>query len=195
MKSAPSFLSASASASRLSGDPNSAGQRSSGPGSNGKMGGPAWQAATQESAGPSAGMSLQGSQPSIADSRGRNWALQGRGRGAVPIRRPIRVVVRSNQVALLPTRHASTGAEATGRTISLEQSADAVSTQFVDALRERVGQWGLAGNGLYWRPVLELTVGPDAQQSARRVLQLLEDSGVEIQLPETAQGGGTRATR
>ncbi len=126
-------------------------------------------------------------QSSIAESRGSDWAVQQTTRGAVPIRRPIQVVVRKNQMALLPGRHATRGTEATGVLISLDQPLDRVSNEFVAALKVRIDEWGLAGNGLYWRPVLELHVGPDAGRTASKLMQLLKNSGVEVQPPETAQ--------
>lgn len=113
---------------------------------------------------------------------------------AVPIRRPIQVVVRENQIALLPSRHAKRGAGATGTVISLDQSLKQISDEFAGALKERIQEWGLAGNGLYWRPVLELRVGPEAHQTADRLVRLLKNSGVDVRLPETAnsqRGQGT----
>ena len=141
---------------------------------------------------------------SIADSRGKNWAIARGSRSSVAIRRPIQVVVRKNQIALLPSRHANEGVEATGSVISLNQSTKQISDEFVEALRTRVDQWGLAGNGLYWRPVLELHIGPDAAQTARGVSQLLRGSGVEVKLSQSKsanpqvqalKGGRTNATR
>ena len=126
-------------------------------------------------------------QASIADARGSDWAVQRAMRSAVPIRRPIQVVVRKNQVALLPSRHARQGAGATGTVISLDQSLEQISDEFAGALKTRVQEWGLAGNGLYWRPVLELRVGPEAGRTASQLIQLLKDSGVEVRLPETAR--------
>jgi hypothetical protein len=108
-------------------------------------------------------------------------------RGAVPIKRPIQVVIREDQISLLPTRHATQGIEATGTVISLNQSLDQVSDEFVAALKTRIDGWGLAGNGLYWRPVLELHVGPDAGKTTSKIVQLLKNSGVDVQLPKTAQ--------
>lgn len=130
---------------------------------------------------------------SIAASQGANWAVDRASHHAVPIRRSIRVVVRDNQMALLPTKNATRGAEANGQVISLDQPVNDISREFVSALRERIEEWGLAGNGMYWRPVLELNVGPDAQLTASRVVHLLQDSGVDIQLPETAANPVTPA--
>ncbi len=140
------------------------------------------------------GSSATGQTSSIADSQGRNWAVQAGTRGAVPIRRPIQVVVRQDQLALLPSRHAVGGEAATGKVISLNQPIGQISNEFVAALRTRIEEWGLAGNGMYWRPVLKLNVGPGAEQTAEQVLRLLKDSGVEIRLSDTAlaPNGGTR---
>ncbi|NOY41741.1 MAG: hypothetical protein GXP26_07895 [Planctomycetes bacterium] len=174
--------------------------------------GPGGQAGSgASSASGSSGASASGSQASsatmsfsknktssIAESQGRNWAIKQGKRGAVPIRRPIEVVVRKNQIAILPSRHTSQGAEATGTTVSLNQTIDQISTEFVTALKSRIEEWGLAGNGLYWRPVLELKIGPDAKHTAYEITHLLKDSGVEVRSPEMArsgQGAASNATK
>ena len=135
---------------------------------------------------------------SIADSQGRNWAVKSGGRSSVPIRRPIQVVVRQNQIALLPSRHALDGEAASGKVISLNQPIDQISNEFRSALRTRIEEWGLAGSGLYWRPMLKLHVGPGAEQTAEQVIRLMKNSGVEVSLPETARAtaaGGQNAPR
>lgn len=138
------------------------------------------------SAGGSSG-SAASQTTSIADSQGRDWAVEKKSRGSVPIRRSIQVVVRQNQIALLPSRHALRGAGSTGEVISLNQPMSQISKKMVAALRSHIEDWGLAGNGLYWRPMLKLNVGPGAEQTAEQVLRLLKDSGVEVSLPETAR--------
>ena len=135
---------------------------------------------------------------SIADSQGRNWAVKSGGRSSVPIRRPIQVVVRQNQIALLPSRHALDGEAATGKVISLDQPVNQISNEFRNALRTHIEEWGLAGSGLYWRPMLKLHVGPGAEQTAEQVIRLMKNSGVEVSLPETARSttaGGRNAPR
>ncbi len=116
----------------------------------------------------------------------------------MPIRRPIQVVVRQNQIALLPSRHALDGEAASGKVISLNQPIDQISNEFRSALRTRIEEWGLAGSGLYWRPMLKLHVGPGAEQTAEQVIRLMKNSGVEVSLPETARAtaaGGQNAPR
>ena len=137
-------------------------------------------------------------QQSIADARGSDWAVEQAMKNAVPIRRPIQVAVRQNQIALLPSRHASQGAAAIGTVISLDQPLEQISDQFVAALKTRFEEWGLAGNRLYWRPVLQLHVGPEAGQTANRLVRLLKNSGVDVEMPHTAnsqRGQGANETR
>jgi len=126
---------------------------------------------------------------SIAQSRGKNWAVSPKTRGAVPIRRPIHVVVRKDRLTLMPSRHVISGIGATGTVIPLNQPTRQVSDAFVEALQTRVDGWGLAGNGLYWRPVLELRIGPEAESTARGLAKLLQHSGVEVHRRETAPTG------
>lgn len=161
-----------------------------GPGASGSQGAPSGSfaggsagEASASASGPSMSFSPQ---QSIADARGSDWAVQQAMRSAVPIQRPIQVVVRKNQVALLPSRHAQQGAGATGTVISLNQPLSKISDQFAAALKSRIEDWGLAGNGLYWRPVLELNVGPEAIETANRLVKLLSNSGVDVRLQETA---------
>ena len=193
-------------------------------GQSGSPGGAARQASAQAGSGAegpnskssSGGMSGQDNpeptDPAAADS-GVGWTMQLRrkmdaanlsgvnnqsARGSVPIRRSISVVVRQDRLVLLPSSHADKGVGATATLIMLGQSRDRIVDEFVAALRSRIDEWGLAGNGLYWRPVLNLHVGPEAQQTAQQLTRLLEGSGVDVQLAETArasQGERTDATR
>ena len=41
--------------------------------------------------------------------------------------------------------------------------------------------WGIAGRGLYWKPVLNLYVNPGGERRAAELEVLLERSGLEIQ--------------
>jgi len=129
----------------------------------------------------------RGPTSSIADSHGRNWAVPSSSHRSVPIQRTIQVVVRKDWLALLPSRHALEGALPEGKEISLQQTTQQLSQELVAALRARIDEWGLAGQGLYWRPVLKLNVSPDAGPSAQQVVRLLNQSGVEVRLSNTAQ--------
>ncbi len=130
---------------------------------------------------------------SIAESRGANWAVNEPRQKAVAIRRPISVVVRENKMIILPTGFAKRGPEATGKEIGLDQSIGDISDNFKKAVRERIEEWGLAGSGMYWKPVLELHVEDNATMTATRIVHLMKNSGVDVQLPTTANADAGRS--
>jgi hypothetical protein len=89
-------------------------------------------------------------------------------------------VLRRDRVAILPDRGATGGPSPEGRTIHFAaHTADAVEP-FVSALWDHMGAWGIAGHGMYWRPVLQVHVAPDAHDRAAEFKQLLEGSGLEF---------------
>ena len=121
---------------------------------------------------------------------------QRRARNAVPIRRPIQLVVRANQFALLPSQHGSS--RDAGATISMNQPARQVGAELVAGLRSHMEDWGIAGQGLYWKPVLHLKVGPDGIETAQRLAKMLERSGFDVHLPQEislSRGGKASAAR
>ncbi len=121
-----------------------------------------------------------------------------RTRNAVPIQRPIPVIVRKDHIALLPNRQESNHPSASGVTISLNQSPKQIGAELSVAIRDHVKDWGIAGSGLYWKPVLSLKVGPDGWESAQRLKKMLSGSGLGVKLPENARlsrGGKANAPR
>jgi hypothetical protein len=130
---------------------------------------------------------------SAADSRGANWANAAARRRASPITRPIKVQVMRDQLTVLA---AESGVEAT--VVHFEQPVDRVLDDLAAAVGRHVQDWGLAGDGMYWRPMLSLSVARGAERQAARIVELLQDSGLDVRLPQTAlrpQEGGGRATR
>ena len=41
--------------------------------------------------------------------------------------------------------------------------------------------WGMAGSGMYWRPILNVYVAPNAERRFSDLQTLLEDSGLTLQ--------------
>jgi hypothetical protein len=106
----------------------------------------------------------------------------------VPIRRTIRVVVRENQVSILPD----------GKVVPLKGDTVQSVDEFVKQVRDQIDGWGIAGNGLYWRPVISLSVAPDGQRRAADLARLLKNSGLELRTEDTAynaSGGAAHETR
>src|SRR5690606_23736094 len=111
---------------------------------------------------------------SAAETRGSNWANAAASQRSSPITRPIHVLVKPEELSMLPERGAS-GAPL--NSISFHQPTDKVLDDLAAALQERIKDWGLAGANMYWRPTLVLEIAPGAERHAVRLSQLLEDSG------------------
>jgi hypothetical protein len=112
--------------------------------------------------------------------RGKNWAIREPNPGEVAIRRTIQIVVRRDSLAILPEQNGPTRSTDGGREFQLTGSTAAVVNDFVAAVQQQIDRWGMAGSGLYWRPVLELHVGPDGSERASDLARLLKDSGLEL---------------
>lgn len=112
----------------------------------------------------------------LADRRGENWGLPNAARGSVGITRPIRVRCSSNRLEILPE---SEGAASQAITLGT-RTEDAIDG-FVSALWEHMTAWGIAGRGMYWRPVLHIEVTPDAEFRYADLKALLDDSGILVE--------------
>ncbi|MBX3434784.1 MAG: hypothetical protein KF847_15815 [Pirellulales bacterium] len=132
------------------------------------------------------------SEQSLAKTRGVDWALNLASRNAAPISRPIQAIVRADSISVQSNRFADPGAQPTGSEVRLDQPTDKAVDELVDALRSQVKTWGLAGQNLYWKPVLVVTVEPGAEPNATKLARLLEGSGIDVRLPETAARTGTQ---
>lgn len=129
-------------------------------------------------------------------SHGTNAPIKSN-RNAVPMQRPIKLVVRNDQFTLMPSRHV-TDSTVQATTISTNQSTRDIGEQLQAALRTHMAEWGIAGRGLYWKPVFWLEVEADATQNAVRLAKLLTQSGLKVELPDrirVSMGGSDSATQ
>ncbi len=131
-------------------------------------------------------------QPSLAETRGNDWALRQKPQRAIPIRRTIRVVVRQDQLAILPDDVPRAPNAVAGKVIPLQGDTVQSLDEFVKQVRDEIDGWGMAGNGLYWRPVVLLSVGPQGQNRASDLERLLKNSGLELRIDETAYNAPPR---
>jgi hypothetical protein len=123
------------------------------------------------------------------------WDAPERSAKAVAVRRMIRVVVRESQLGIMSDESSSKRPNLSGKTIAFEGDTVESLDEFVKAMQEQVESWGIAGDGLYWRPVLELHVGPDGQRRADDLQRLLKNSDIEVILPTTATNSSQRSSR
>jgi hypothetical protein len=112
----------------------------------------------------------------MAHSRGRDWGLPDAAHGSVPITRPIRVQCHADRLVVMPE-----AGVAAGKAIPLGPRTETAVDTFVSAVWEHMGSWGMAGNGMFWRPVLKIEVAPDAEQRFADLSELLEQSGLAVE--------------
>jgi hypothetical protein len=128
-------------------------------------------------------VNLNARRESAADTRGANWADAEGSRRASAIARPIKVQVSTDQIAVLDS-DSSSPSDAT--VVKFQQPLNRVLDQLAAAVAERKADWGIAGDGMYWRPTLVLYVTPGAERQAARLTELLDNSGIDVRLPQTA---------
>jgi hypothetical protein len=134
----------------------------------------------------------------LSASRGEDWALKGKKPRAVAVRRTIQIIVRNDQLAILSDDVKPNAGSRARKTIPLQRDTVESIDEFVAAVQQQIDSWGMAGDGLYWRPVLSLYVEPNGQRRAQDLARLLKNSGFELQPAAVANshsGGNSRATR
>jgi len=129
-----------------------------------------------------AGTSADNPPPCLAKVRGRNWGLPNAAEGWVPITVPVRVDCLRDRLILVPEKGLGEA-----RTILLGPRTEDAVDELVSAVWEYTERWGSAGNGMYWRPVLTLHVGPNADTRYSDLKTLLHGSGLGVERKE--EGG------
>ncbi len=107
--------------------------------------------------------------------REQDWGLKETARGSVPITRPVVIECQADRLLLLPERGRG------GNPVAVMASGtDSTIDDLVSAIWDRMGQWGMAGRGMYWRPVLHVRVAPGGEQRFSDLQVLLEGSGLNV---------------
>jgi hypothetical protein len=112
---------------------------------------------------------------SLAARRGRDWALPDAASGSVAITRPISLECHPDRLIIPPKKGFSRS-----RSIQLGPRTEESIDELVSAVWERMQSWGIAGNGMYWSPTLDVHVVPGAEQRFFELSTLLEDSGLGV---------------
>ena len=118
-----------------------------------------------------AGLDASGS---IADEKGKNWALPSSGDGAIAYHRPVRVFLRPDSMFMNSDSRSSKSV-----TVSLDNPRTALE-DLVEAIWVRMDSWGVAGVGGYWKPELSVIVLPGAEEKFHEIKRLLADSGFDV---------------
>ncbi len=130
-----------------------------------------------ESAGASQSASAP---PQVAQNRvrpeGKDWALPEafRGMGGTEFIRPISMRCQHDRYELVEQ----------GRVVQTfpfgDDGIDHATIELATAIRNRVASWGATMRGGYWKPRLDVSVGPHAEPRFREFEKLMQNSGVEI---------------
>jgi hypothetical protein len=147
-------------------------------GAGGSAGGPAMPGLVQSGGGqsgaPAAGSSASAS-VSLAGARGKNWASLATQERPIPLTRPIRLECALHEFRLM---------EDSGRRVHTRIPLDGDTALAVDplvkALHARVDTWGIAGDRMYWKPVLVLSETADGRSRREDLERLLADSGIDV---------------
>ena len=104
----------------------------------------------------------------------------------VAVTRPVRIQVYGDHL-IVKSSKLSPGAS--DRVIKLGTDSSAAARSFIEAIHSEIEDWGMAGNGTYWKPVLNLSVTADGQALADRIAKALRQGGMEVNvamLPKTS---------
>ncbi|GAB6165303.1 hypothetical protein JCM19992_13030 [Thermostilla marina] len=125
---------------------------------------------------PKHGVAVGGSVRPLARTRGENWGLPDHTADGIPVTRPVRVDCYPDKLVIVPDTPGAAPVEIEVRG-SLEPSMDRLAS----ALWNIMDGWGIAGYGMYWKPVLAVRIAPGAESRYEELKILLEDSGLAVE--------------
>jgi hypothetical protein len=127
--------------------------------------------------------------PSLAQTRGDNWGLRDVARGSFPVTRPIRIGCDAQGLTVHPAR------DGPPTFIPFDGSTARSVDALVSSIWEHTEAWGIAGRGMYWRPILQVEVAPSGQQRFAELEALLDDSGLTLERREAPARSGDASAR
>jgi alkanesulfonate monooxygenase SsuD/methylene tetrahydromethanopterin reductase-like flavin-dependent oxidoreductase (luciferase family) len=115
----------------------------------------------------------------VARRRGENWAVPDALPQSTGITRPIRVECYFDRLVIEP----EPGRTGPRTTIVIADTTEAAVDDFAAQIQRRLAGWGTAGQGMYWKPVLQLRVYPGGEMRAAELRVLLDGSGLIVAPP------------
>jgi hypothetical protein len=110
----------------------------------------------------------------LAKKGGKDWGLPQAADKATPVARPIAGVCYGDRLEL----HSESGEP---RIVRLPARTDHALDELIGALWAEMDSWGIAGKGMYWRPILRLHVAAGGEPRFQDLQSLLSGSGVEVE--------------
>ncbi|MDA7980450.1 MAG: hypothetical protein MPJ50_16955 [Pirellulales bacterium] len=142
---------------------------------------------------PSSSFSFSGAGQGAGGSAGQghrqaNWALPNAGFGDVAVSRAMRVTLDGSELTIY-----SMDPQTRPEIVYLQpQTADSLD-DFRAAVWREMDRWGLAGRGMYWKPILKFEVTPAGADRYFQLKRLMENSGFVLEsqrvLPRAAHRG------
>ncbi len=126
---------------------------------------------------------------SLARIRGRNWGLSDQASDSIPLSRPIRVECYADRLVVVPDE-GTTG----GQIVALKDRTEDTIDTFVSALWDHMIDWKNAGQGMHWRPTLNVYVADDARNRFADLNVLLEGSGLTVKYAGMLRAESWRTT-
>jgi hypothetical protein len=117
-----------------------------------------------------------GAQP-LAQERGSDWGLPNRGPTSTGIQRSIQIQCLPDRLFLLQ----EAGDYRPPTVIPMPNETTQAVDPMVSAIWKRIGEWGIAGDNCYWKPILRVQVAPDAEWRFAELSTLLDGSGLVIE--------------
>jgi hypothetical protein len=118
---------------------------------------------------------------SLANRRGRDWGLRYAAPSATPVTRPLRVVCYGDRAIVV-----SDDPRREPKQIVFKPRTRDSADEFVAAVWDEIKTWGIAGKGMYWRPVLSFEVHGAGDRRYEDLHRLLDGSGFEMRRKPTA---------
>jgi hypothetical protein len=115
--------------------------------------------------------------PSMALTKGANWALPDSTATATGITRPITIHCYPDRLVVLPDRRDARDPQ----TVTLDGETRDSMEAFVSAIWTHMERWGMAVAGGYWKPTLKVTVFPGAETRFWELQALLASSGIDVE--------------
>jgi hypothetical protein len=115
--------------------------------------------------------------PSMALTKGANWALPDSTASATGITRPITIHCYPDRLVVLPDRLDARDPQAVPLDGATRDSMEAL----VSAIWTHMERWGMAVAGGYWKPTLRVTVFPGAETRFWELQALLAGSGIDVE--------------
>ncbi len=111
---------------------------------------------------------------SIAEKEGQNWALDNYRTSLTSLTRPIPMECRADRYVL----SAVPGFDP----VEIPFSAPIPTVKrLANEIGTQIRQWGEAGRGVYWKPILRVRVAPDAREQFEQLKTLLQGSGLDVE--------------